>query len=322
MANNSSFLDVAYDVLKTAKLPLTYQEVWDETMAQGFDKKMNIKGKTPSRSMGAILYVDVRDNLNSKFIKASSRPARFFLKERKSELSGKLLSQVENIEEDKTPDSGDNFKEKDLHPLLAYYANKIYPVTNRRVLYTKTISHEKALKKGFKEWVYPDMVGFYFPTEQEWEDEVLKLNNILDDSLRLYSFELKKALTRTNYRESYFQAVSNSSWAHEGYLVAAEIYGEEDFLLELERLTTAFGIGIIQLDIADIDSSVVRYPARIRETLDWETVNKLCYYSPDFKEFLKCVTNDFKAGRVFKEDYDHIPDNPVLSLSKKIKHTK
>jgi hypothetical protein len=33
---------------------------------------------------------------------------------------------------------------------------------------------------------------------------------------------MKKELNFSNLRESYFQAVSNSSWANEGYLVTAE----------------------------------------------------------------------------------------------------
>ena len=57
-----------------------------------------------------------------------------------------------------------------------------------------------------------------------------------------------------NYRESFFQAVSYSSWANEGYLVAAEIIQDDELLSELECLSIAFGIGIIQLDITDIDA--------------------------------------------------------------------
>lgn len=54
--------------------------------------------------------------------------------------------------------------------------------------------------------------------------------------LRIYSFELKKILNRGNYRESFFQAVSNSSWAHEGYLVCANLKEDEDLLSELMNI--------------------------------------------------------------------------------------
>ena len=42
-------------------------------------------------------------------------------------------------------------------------------------------------------------------------------------SVRLWSFEVKKELNVSNARKSFFQAVSNSSWANEGYLVATSI---------------------------------------------------------------------------------------------------
>ena len=101
------------------------------------------------------------------------------------------------------------------------------------------------------------MVGFYFPVD-DWRPAVIEFNRLSDkNALRLYSFEIKKTLTKGNYRESFFQAVSNSSWAHEGYLVAAEVLQDDEFLAELERLASSFGIGIIQLNLSDIDDSRV-----------------------------------------------------------------
>jgi hypothetical protein len=41
---------------------------------------------------------------------------------------------------------------------------------------------------------------------------------------------MKKNLNFTNLREYYFQAVSNSSWANEGYIVALDIDEDESFL--------------------------------------------------------------------------------------------
>ena len=59
---------------------------------------------------------------------------------------------------------------------------------------------------------------------------------------------MKLLLNRSNVRESFFQAVSNSSWANFGYLVAAEVVGA-DTLKELRMLYAAHGIGLIQLDV-------------------------------------------------------------------------
>ena len=97
------------------------------------------------------------------------------------------------------------------------------------------------------------MVGFYLPLD-DWRPDVIEFNRLSNNnSLRLFSFEIKKSLNKGNYREAYFQAVSNSSWAHEGYLVAAHILQDDEFLAELERLASSFGIGIIHLDPSDID---------------------------------------------------------------------
>lgn len=89
----------------------------------------------------------------------------------------------------------------------------------------------------------------------------------------MFSFELKVKLTFTNLREYYFQAVSNSSWANEGYLVVLEI--ENDPLLndELRRLNNSFGIGIIVLNPSEIEESEILFPAREKEFVEWDTVD-------------------------------------------------
>lgn len=56
-----SFLDLAEDVLKRAKNPLTFQQIWEQAESSGLAAKLKTKGKTPWNSMGALLYVDVRD---------------------------------------------------------------------------------------------------------------------------------------------------------------------------------------------------------------------------------------------------------------------
>lgn len=145
------------------------------------------------------------------------------------------------------------------------------------------------------------------------------MNRLSDNnSLRLFSFELKRALTKSNYRESFFQAVSNSSWAHQGYLVAADIAEDEELLSELQRLSASFGIGIIRLEVPDVDESSVVFPARERLALDWETMNKLCEQSPDFAKFLEDVKIDFEAKRVHKAEYDEIVD-PAKYVRKRLK---
>lgn len=316
MAN--SFLDLACEVLKRAAKPLTYQEVWEIGKNAGLSAKIKSTGKTPWQSLGAQLYVEVRDNPSSKFVKVGKRPARFFLKEREKELTDDVVSKID-LEETKNPTKKTTYHERDLHPLLAYFAYS-NPAFNRgRSILTKTIFHEKSKKSGYSEWTNPDMVGFYLPLE-DWRPEVIEFNRLSDNnSLRLFSFELKKFLDKSNYREAYFQAVSNSSWAHEGYLVAAEVLQDDDFLGELERLSASFGIGIINLDLNDIDGSKVLYPSRAKSFLDWETINKLCEQNRDFARFVEDVKIDFESKRIHKTEYDEIPKDPTKYISEKLR---
>jgi len=71
-------------------------------------------------------------------------------------------------------------------------------------------------------------------------------------------------------------------------------------------LASSFGIGIIHLNPTDVDNSTILYPARARQTLDWETINKLCEQNIDFQKFLQDVKIDFEAKRVHKAEYDEI----------------
>ena len=306
-----TFVDLAYDVLKKSPKPLTCQEIWQLANDAGLAAKLGTKGKTPLASLGAKLYVDVSDE-ESKFVGVGKRPKRFFLKERKSEIARDAVARAEE-EDIKKPEPKVPYHERDLHPLLAYFAYNNVSFNRGRCIYTKTIYHEEARKSGYNEWIYPDMVGFYWPLK-DWTADVIKLNRLSDNnSLRLFFFELKKSLTRGNYREAFFQAVSNSSWAHEGYLVAADILQDVDFLSELERLASSFGIGIVCLNPADLDSSSVLYPAKIKQTLDWETINKLCEQSPGFNKFLQDVINAFESRRVYPTEYDPVKPESEIS---------
>lgn len=300
-----SFLDLALEVLKKAEAPLTYQEVWQSGEVLGLTAKIASVGKTPWQSVGAQLYVDVRDNATSKFIKVGKRPARFFLKDRSSEITDELAAKIEKANA-KRPKKEIGYKERDLHPVLTYFAFATPAFNRGRAIVTKTIYHETSKKSGYSEWSHPDMVGFSIPLE-DWQPDVIAFNELVDrNALTLFSFEVKRQLTKGTYREAYFQAVSNSSWAHHGYLVAAEIEEDDDLLTELDRLASSFGIGIIQLQLEDLSESRVVYPARAKSILDWETINKLCEQNTDFAEFLRSVKIDVNARKVHRGEYDAV----------------
>ena len=135
-------------------------------------------------------------------------------------------------------------------------------------------------------------------------------------SIKLFSFELKISLNFTNLRRNYFQAVSNSTWANEGYLVAINIDEDTTFRDELRRLTNAFGIGIIQLNLENIFESDILFPAQTKQSIDWDTVNRLANENSDFSDFLKYINEDCKLGKV-KSQYDK-----VLTLEELGKHIK
>jgi uncharacterized protein len=86
-------------------------------------------------------------------------------------------------------------------------------------------------------------------------------------------------------KKTFFQAVSNSSWANYGYLVAFEI--SDSLTEEMERLSQSFGIGIIELKVNPYESKIL-FPAKYRD-LDFKTIDKLCKINKDFEKFIEHV---------------------------------
>lgn len=291
-----TFLELAELVIKEENKALTANEIWNIAVKKEYDTQLNSKGKTPSATLGALLYVSVKDNPKSIFLKTDSRPKRFYMKS----MAGKVdLSENTIPEEPIVKKKKFDFLEKDLHKHLTFYAYYYMQC------YTKTINHSVSSKKEFGEWVHPDMVGCYYRT-QDWKKEVGDFSNAIGvKSVVLYSFEIKRELTFANLRESFFQCVSNSSWANESYLVAARISEDEDFIKELQRLCLSFGIGVIELDMEDSHSSGVIVPAKHKKGLDFETINKLAMNN-DFKEFLETVQIDYTSGKIHQKEYDKV----------------
>jgi hypothetical protein len=301
-----TFLDLAQRVLGEEKRPLSVEEIWHIAEAKGYASQLRATGKTPMATLGARLYVDMRDNKDSIFVKAGARPRRFYLRGLATENELELLVKSTESKPPTTPQP--SFLERDLHPFLVYHARYALKAL------CKTINHSKGSKKEFGEWVHPDIVGCYFPLG-EWKPELLEFGSTIGSiPVKLFSFELKRTLNFGNLRESFFQTVSNSSWANEGYLVAADISREDEFLTEMQRLCSSFGIGLIALDLQDPDAAEVLYPAKYREYLDWDTMDKLTMNS-DFREFLVRIKKDI-AGKEFRtEMYDQVMEREALLKS-------
>lgn len=189
--------------------------------------------------------------------------------------------------------------EHSLYPILTEYLSQEEGLLCRRVD-EKRSSNNKGL--GGNHWLYPDIVALE-PLDKEWDPVVQNCVRHSEGRLtRLWSFEVKKQLNRSNVRECFFQAVSNSSWAHFGYLVATEINEDKQRSVEreLQMLCALHGIGVILLDPHDFTNSQTLIPARERTSVDWQSVNRLVEENRDFKEFIELVGEYHQTGKIHK----------------------
>lgn len=304
-----TYLEVARAVLESATTPLKATQIWDRAVERGLDKNLASVGKTPEQTIAAQLYVDIRDKQDSIFMKASTKPTTFWLRTRENELQKGLESIMQTSKTSNEKQKGRGFHERDLHPLFVRFAKDYFDA------YAKTIKHEKSKKtqSGQDKWNYPDIVGVHFPFNDYSERETLELSqNLNRRDFKIYSFELKVSLDFSNLKESYFQAVSNSSFANEGYLVVYEELDSEVFD-ELRRLHSSFGIGLIKLELEPTESSVL-LPSLVRN-LDFKTIDMLVNKNADFREFIDTINGDIQTNdkrRIATQLYDKVFDDETL----------
>lgn len=190
--------------------------------------------------------------------------------------------------------------EHGLYPLLSKYLWAEFGVYSKRI--DEKRSSNKRGPYGNR-WLYPDLVGME-DLGSEWHQEVKDcVNQYSDKRTKLWSFEVKLLINRSNVREAFFQAVSNSSWSNFGYLVAGEIEGQ-DTLKELRMLFAAHGIGLIKLDADNPAESQVLIPARERDEIDWDMANRLATENKDFLEYVKLVKQFYQTGEARLADWD------------------
>lgn len=307
MSNKYTFLDLAEDVLSKSDRPLTVKAIWENAVLNGLYKKINSYGKTPDQTLGARLYTDVKEE-NSKFMIVSKKPTLFQLSTHKvpskEEIDDFLADEYKKSEKDNLE------HERSYHQVLTNFLSNC----SLGCIHTKTIFHEvsKKGKKGQDKWNYPDIVGVGFAFGNYTNSTIDLMQKIQYPVCKLYSFELKKSLDFGNYKESYFQAVSNSSWANEGYLVVVDI--DEEVKLELKRLCDAFGIGLMRIDIANIEDSEIIYPAKIKNILDMATIDLLIDKNNDFKIFIDTVNSSMQLSKIVDEVvYDKVLTDDELN---------
>jgi len=296
-----TFMEMVVKTLEQAQRPLTAQQIWDKAAEYGFQSQVGSKGKTPVMTITARLYSAIKEP-GSEIMQVSKRPAMFALVG---------SAPRADTEANEFADTGPMWHERDMHALLTVFlaGDPAFMCS------TRTIYHENSKKgiKGEREWLHPDMVGVHFPFD-EFRPETVDLIRSLNDNVSLlFSFELKTRIGFSNLRESYFQAVSNSSWANEGYLVAGEYGSDPALFQEMQRLTNAFGIGFIELDTSHPEQSRVLITSHRNNILDWDTIDRLVESNLDFKKFIGTVVKDVADKEVRNSQaYDHVMDETEL----------
>jgi uncharacterized protein len=182
--------------------------------------------------------------------------------------------------------------ERDLYPMLIQFAASEFAATAFRID-EGTASNRRG--PGGNKWLYPDVVALEALTVGLNKEVIEAVRQSGERRARLWSFEAKRLLNRSNVREAYFQAVSNSSWASFGYLVASEIEGAET-LKEIQMLYSVHGIGLIELDTNSPTESIVRIPARERMTIEWSMCSRLADENKDFQHFVRKVRQFYQTG--------------------------
>lgn len=197
-----------------------------------------------------------------------------------------------------------SFDERSLHKLFCNYLRT-------RNIYAKTIYHEKSSTKAdnTQKWVHPDIIGVQF--EEFQNNATLSLLKATDpkQSVHIYSYEMKRRVENdSQLKQYYFQALSNSSWANYGYLVAFEIAdGLEE---EMQRLNNAFGIGIILMQATE---ATILYQAREKQ-LDYITIEKLNRINKQFCEFINKLSKVLLASK----DYTDIARDSLIAICDKV----
>ncbi|WP_187916763.1 COG2958 family protein [Helicobacter pylori] len=293
--------------------PIKVTEIYDkakELFEKGEIAKMfDCGGNTPHQSVSSLIYTALSKGEELPFLKTQEKPALIALK-------GAVKEPVLNIEKPGVPSTkiahNKIMHERDLHPFLTYMA-----IHNENLkCYTKTIFHEESSKspKGMDRWLYPDMVGVRFLHAELSNENLIAFSKKFDTlPVKLVSFELKKEISVHNCRECYFQAISNSSWANEGYLVGRHIDTHNPQLMDLlKRLHASFGIGVIDLR-TDEDKSAILLNAKYKEKIDYTVASELSDKNEKFNGFLKSVVDyDPNHQHRYKDEFDEVKKKEEL----------
>lgn len=312
MTIKEAILKSLEDINKLAE----YKELTKHIVAKKYHE---FQGKTPMATVSSLLGDFIRQgDTRVKRIKIKGK-IFYYLSKNEQALGIEKIQNTANEtpKKSKENEKSKSYDERDLHELLSSY------LKNTGV-YSKTIFHEQSNGKDSNQiWTHPDMVGIKFLNLQTKasHDFLSSINKA--DTFKINSYEIKKEINSdSELKKAFFQAVSNSSWANYGYLVAFEF--SDSLSDEMYRLSQAFGIGIVLLKANPFESKVL-YPPAYRE-LDFKTIDKLCNINKDFNEFIvqteKLMTAEEKFISSTKIEFEDFCDSYFIQDSEFEKYCK
>jgi hypothetical protein len=259
----------------------TYMVVYNHIIANNYYNFGT--AKTPASTISALLGDFIRKgDTRVKRMKKEDGTYAYYLTKNEQSISIDILSGETETKTAQTTKANKSktFEERDLHKLLRSYLKN-------SGTYSKTIFHEQSNGKDSNQiWTHPDMVGIKFLNLQTKASQNLLKSINRVDTFKMSSYELKKEINSdSELKKAFFQAVSNSSWANYGYLVAFEF--SDSLIEEMGRLNQSFGIGIIELNSNPYQSKIL-FPAAYRD-LDFKTIDKLCNMNFEFSKFIEQI---------------------------------
>ena len=296
-----------------------YMEIYEHIVKQKYYDFGT--AKTPSATISALLGDFIRNgDTRVKRIKQEGGTYSYYLTKNEQNIEIEILSgSTETILNTEIKQKQvKSYDERDLHKLLSTYLKN-------QGIYSKTIFHEQSTygKDNNQIWTHPDMVGIKFLNLQTRasQDFLKAINRV--DTFKLSSYELKKEINSdSELKKAFFQAVSNSSWANYGYLVAFEF--SDSLIEEIERLNQSFGIGVIELNSNPYQSKVLFQP-KYKE-LDFKTIDKLCKINREFEKFIeqteKLMTAEERYYKATEKELDEFCDSYLLNDSEIEKYCK
>lgn len=187
---------------------------------------------------------------------------------------------------------------------------------------------------GVNKWKFPDVVVLQWEVGDQVEGgfaldrALLEVKRSLGEQpFRIASIELKVELTLSNFREYFFQCVSNSKWAHLAHLVVATPVLDALLVQELRRLGSSYGVSVSAFSftrdelaalpnaselLSMSDEEFEKLAARTspisiatgvqRPELDWDHIRDMRTQSPDFRNLFDWIARCLRDSKAYTID--------------------